>query len=66
MARVALCDMCGAVIRDAIVKQVSFAWNPSRITAYDVCDQCYDKLEKCMKIREERNSDDLGKRDTST
>ena len=66
MARVALCDMCGAVIRDAIVKQVSFAWNPVRITSYDVCDKCYDKLEMCMKIREERNSDDLGKRDTST
>ena len=53
MARVALCDMCGAVIRDAIVKQVSFAWNPSRITVYDVCDKCYDELEKIMKIKKE-------------
>ena len=29
MARVALCDRCGAIIRDAIIKQVSFSLNPS-------------------------------------
>lgn len=66
MARVALCDRCGAIIRDAIVKQVSFAWNPSRIVAYDVCDKCYDELEESIKIKEGRHSNDLGKRDTST
>ena len=53
MARVALCDRCGAVIKGQIVKQISFAWNPSRVTVYDVCDKCYDRFEKCMKTKEE-------------
>lgn len=65
MARVALCDRCGAVIRDTIVKQISFEWNPSRIEAYDVCDKCYDELRESMKISEGRCLNDLGKRDTS-
>ena len=55
MARVALCDRCGAIIRDAIIKQVSFALNPSyKTVSYDVCDKCYDELEKCMKTNKEK------------
>lgn len=51
MARVALCDRCGAIIRDAVVKQVSFIWNPKYApVSYDVCDKCYDELEKSIKI----------------
>ena len=58
MARVALCDKCGAIIRDAIIKQVSFALNPSyKAVAYDVCDKCYDELEKSMKINKEKNNE---------
>ena len=64
MARVALCDRCGAVIRSAIVKQVRFAPNPTSNKVYDVCDKCYDELEECMKIKEGRHSNDLGKEDT--
>ena len=56
MARVALCDRCGAVIKGQIVKQISFAWNPSRVTVYDVCDKCYDELEECMKTKEEEHN----------
>ena len=58
MARVALCDRCGAIIRDAIIKQVSFALNPSyKAVSYDVCDKCYDELEKSMKINKEKNNE---------
>ena len=57
MARVALCDRCGALIKDSVIKQISFAWNPSRITVYDVCDKCYDELEKSMKAKEEEDDD---------
>ena len=45
----------GAIIRDAIIKQVSFSLNPSyKAVAYDVCDKCYEELEKSMKINEEK------------
>ena len=58
MARVALCDRCGAIIRDAIIKQVSFAFNPRyKAVAYDVCDKCYEELEKSMKAKEEEGDD---------
>lgn len=58
MARVALCDRCGAIIRDTIIKQVSFSLNPSyKVVTYDVCDKCYDELEKCMKAKEEEGDD---------
>ena len=58
MARVALCDRCGAIIRDTIIKQVSFALNPSyKVVAYDVCDKCYDELEKSMKINKEKTNE---------
>lgn len=57
MARVALCDRCGAVIRGPIIKHVSFELNPSRITVYDVCDKCYDELEKHMKINKEESNE---------
>lgn len=53
MARVALCDRCGAVIRTAVVKQVRFVPNLTSNRVYDVCDKCYDELEKCMKINKE-------------
>ena len=53
MARVALCDRCGAVIRGPIIKHISFELNPSRITDYDVCDKCYAELEESMKTKEE-------------
>ena len=56
MARVALCDRCGALIKDSVIKQISFAWNPSRITVYDVCDKCYDKLNECMITKEEEHN----------
>ena len=56
MARVALCDRCGAVIRGPIIKQVSFELNPSRITSYDVCDKCYDELEEYMKLNKEEHN----------
>ena len=55
MARVALCDRCGEIIRDPIIKQVSFALNPSyKAVVYDVCDKCYDELENIMKIKKEK------------
>lgn len=54
MARVALCDRCGAVIKTPFIKHVSFEFNPSRITVYDLCDKCYITLEKCMKTKEEK------------
>lgn len=58
MARVALCDRCGAIIRDYIIKQVSFALNPSyKSVVYDVCDKCYDELEKSMKIKKEKDNE---------
>lgn len=57
MARVALCDKCGALIKDSVIKQISFAWDPTHITFYDVCDKCYDKLDECMKTKEEKNND---------
>ena len=56
MSRFVLCDRCGAVIRDTIIKQVSFELNPSRITSYDVCDKCYDELEEFMKPKEEEHN----------
>lgn len=56
MARVALCDRCGAVIKTPFIKYVSFEFNPSRITVYDLCDKCYIILEKCMKTKEDRNN----------
>lgn len=56
MARVTLCDRCGAVIKDQIVKQVGFELNPSRKTVYDVCDKCYGELEKCMKTNKEEHN----------
>ena len=58
MARVALCDRCGAIIRDAVVKQIGFSLNPSyKAVAYDVCDKCYEELEKSMKIKKEKDND---------
>ena len=57
MARVALCDRCGALIKDSIIKQISFAWDPIRITVYDVCDKCYDELEKSIKIKQETHNE---------
>ena len=54
MARVALCDRCRALIKDSVIKYVSFEFNPSRITVYDLCDKCYITLEKCMKTKEEK------------
>ena len=56
MARVALCDRCGALIKDSVIKQISFAWNPSRITVYDVCDKCYDELNECMITKGEEHN----------
>lgn len=50
MARVALCDRCGAIIEDFVIKQISFELHPSNITTYDVCDKCYNELEEYMKI----------------
>lgn len=58
MARVALCDRCGAIIRDTIIKQVSFALNPSyKAVVYDVCDKCYAELEKSMEINKEKDNE---------
>lgn len=54
MARVALCDRCGAIIEDFVIKQISFELHPSNITTYDVCDKCYDELEEYMKIKEKK------------
>lgn len=56
MATVILCDRCGAVIKTAIVKQVGFTLNPRRMSVYDVCDKCYDELDKCMKINKEEHN----------
>ena len=56
MSRVALCDRCGAVIKDSVIKQISFAWDPSRVTVYDVCDKCYDELNECMITKEEEHN----------
>ena len=48
----------GAIIRDAIIKQVSFSLNPSyKAVAYDVCDKCYEELEKSMKINKEKKNE---------
>lgn len=57
MARVALCDVCGAVIRSAVIKQVEFILNSTLRAVCDVCDECYDELEKCMKAKEEEGDD---------
>ena len=58
MARVALCDRCGAIIRDAVVKQIGFSLSPKYAPVlYDVCDKCYDELEKSMKINKEKAND---------
>lgn len=56
MARIALCDRCGALIKDYDIKQISFARDPIRITVYDVCDKCYDELEKYMKTKKKENN----------
>ena len=57
MAKIVLCDRCGAVIKTPFIKHVSFEFNPSRITVYDLCDKCYDELEEYMKInKEEQNA----------
>lgn len=53
MGKIVLCDICEAIIKNAIVKQVRFIASPSRITFYDVCDKCYDELEECMKTKKE-------------
>lgn len=57
MGKIVLCDRCEAIIKNTVVKQVSFAASPSHITFYDVCDKCYDKLEECMKTKEADNND---------
>lgn len=58
MARVALCDRCGKIIKDYIIKQVSFASNPCyKAVVYDVCDKCYDELKKCMEINMGKDND---------
>ena len=57
MARFALCDRCGAIIKTAVIKHVSFESNPSNIKLYDVCDKCYEELEKSMKINKEKAND---------
>ena len=57
MARFALCDRCGAIIKTAVIKHVSFESNPSNIKLYDVCDKCYEELEKSMKIKKEKDND---------
>ena len=56
MARVALCDRCGALIKDSVIKQISFEWDPIHITVYDVCDKCYDELDEYMKIYKEEHN----------
>ena len=56
MARVALCDRCGALIKDSVIKQISFAWDPCSVTVYDVCDKCYDMLKDCMRTKKEENN----------
>lgn len=56
MARVALCDRCGAVIRTLPVKQVRFAPNLTSNNVYDVCDKCYHELEEHMKINKEEHN----------
>lgn len=53
MAKVTLCDRCGAIIKDFVIKQVSFELNSSRKTVYDVCYKCYDELDERMKINKE-------------
>lgn len=66
MARVNLCDRCGAIIKDSVIKRIGFGLNPGRMLVYEVCDRCYSELETFMKVGEGRYSNDLGKRDTST
>ena len=56
MARVALCDRCGALIKDSVIKQISFARDPIHITVYDICDKCYDELDERMKINKEEHN----------
>lgn len=51
MARVALCDRCGAIIKTSVIKHVGFSSHDNNLmTVYEVCDKCYDELEKSMKI----------------
>lgn len=57
MARFALCDRCGVIIKTAVIKHVSFESNPSNIKLYDVCDKCYNELEKSMKIKQETHNE---------
>lgn len=56
MAIVVLCDRCGAKIKTAFVKQVRFVVSPGRITFYDICDKCYNKLGKYMKTKKKENN----------
>ena len=58
MARFALCDRCGAIIKTAVIKHVGFSsHNNNLMTVYEVCDKCYDELEKSMKIKKEKDND---------
>lgn len=56
MARFALCDRCGAVIRSSTVKQIGFTSTPCCMSVHDVCDECYYELKESMKIKEDRNN----------
>lgn len=58
MARVALCDRCGAIIRTSVIKHIGFSsYNNNLMTVYEVCDKCYDELEKSMNINREKENE---------
>lgn len=58
MARVVLCDRCGAIIGTSVIKHVGFSSSGNSLMAvYDVCDKCYNELEKYMKIKQETHNE---------
>lgn len=58
MARVTLCDRCGVIIKDSI-RYVGFSSNSNDLmTRYEVCNKCYNELNKFMKIKEKKKSNE--------
>lgn len=49
MATIILCDRCGAKIETTIIGRVVFKPDYNSSKEYDLCYECYDELEECMK-----------------
>lgn len=56
MATIIICDRCGVEIKTTTIKRVSFKPDYGSAREYDVCEECYDELQECMKTKKEKKN----------